>query len=412
MKPPNSSNWCRNGLRVAALAATFGMAASGDAQQPPWDGLQELGTLAESMGHPPRGGEEIDVGVLDGRDGVLLVGPAQDLPVGSMGAFLDAGGRLAVLEDVGRALALLHAYRIRTTAPPVHDAVRLHDDPALLLAVPRTAHPLTRDVDVLLTNRPVTLSHDVLRPVFTFADTDDALVLAGAVGRGRLVAVGDASLLLNQMLALPDQRRFAENLIEYLTEGGGELWLVGPGQRLFGRFGQPHRPRMQQLDELMARLSHPDLPSWLVMLLAAAAVTATTVWMLGSLPKVTPYLTRAALPSPHVWAGFAGRVDSALDDPGDLLWPALDYRRELLRALARLLRVDRPEDGRPLVEAADARGASKAACEALAELLGELDDLAAAEQRGGPLPRVAPERLQHMVTTGERLMRYLEKTAA
>lgn len=401
-----------NRLFLSCLAWAIGLAGQARAQDAPWDGLQALKELAQQAGHPLRGGDRVDIGVLDARDGVLIVGPSSELPVGALGAFLDAGGRLAVLDDFGTADALLRAYRIERGAAPTRGAVRLRDDPDLLLAEPDTSHPLARDVQGLLTNRPVALRHELLKPVFTFAGTDDALVLAGAVGAGRLVSVGDASLLINQLLALPDQRRFADNLLEYLSASGGELWLVGPDQTLFGRFGQPHRPGVQRLNALMAKLSQPDLPQWLILVLAASAVMAATVWVLGSLPKVTPYLTRRALPSPRVWAGFAGRIASARDSPDNLLWALLDYRRELLSGCARALGVDRPVDGRPLLEAAQRRDLSQGVLRALGSLFGELDALAAAEEQAAPLPRVDPEQLRRVVTTGERLVRDLEMAAA
>jgi hypothetical protein len=371
--------------------------------EPAWDGLDRLSAVLREAQIPFSAPNELDLAQISAGDSLLIVSPRQALPVHGLTTFLREGGRVALFDDVGSGDRLLSAYQVGRRPVPAGSAPALRGDPNLLIAYPASEHPLVSGVSLLLTNRASELKHPDLRPVFTFGRSKRALMLAGAVGAGRLVAVGDGSILINQLMSVPSHRRFAQNLIAYLTRPGGRLWLVQPDTSFAGSYGsQPLA--LSRLDAWFKRLSHPDFPPGVLWLLSVALAGIALVVAGGSLPRRSPYVSPDLFREADVYAGFAGRIAAVEREGLSPLWPLLDYRRELEAELALRLSPGVTQERRELLRAAQARGLSSAQVRELGALLEQLDDLAGEAGGGEPRRQIRMSELRNVVRKGEELL--------
>lgn len=255
--------------------------ASGD-----WNGLRALVSLGAEAGVAVRAPTTVEVGSLTPGDALLIVYPTRPLPRADLARFVHAGGRLAVADDYGTGAALLGAFEIGRHAPGTTDAShRLRDNRNLIVAEPRGAHPLTRGVTALMTNHPQALHHASLVPIATLSGDQGALVLVGAVGAGRLVAIGDGSVLINNMLEFPGNRAFAVNLFRYLARNGRVVIAAGDtpitGAFDAARDSNPLRAIRAEVD----RLARVQLPPDGLRALTAAIAAVVFLAAITSLPR-------------------------------------------------------------------------------------------------------------------------------
>ncbi len=106
-------------------------------------------------------------------------------------------------------------------ASPRHPAEFLRRNPQLALAEPASAHPVVSEVSRVVTNHPTGLSHPDLSPVLkirAMGEPDVVVAVAGAVGQGRLLAVGDPSIVMNSMLRYGGNKAFAKGLVRYSVD--------------------------------------------------------------------------------------------------------------------------------------------------------------------------------------------------
>lgn len=375
----------------------------GRAHAESWDGLSELQKVAQAAGIELKVSAHVDLAKLTPLDALLIVGPDQGLPVAPITAFLREGGRVALLDDVGTGERLLSAYQVTRKPAGSEGVPALRGDSSLLIAYPASEHPLVEGVPLLLTNRAAQLHHPDLRPVLTFGRTTRALVLAGAIGSGRLVAVGDGSVVINQMLAIPAHRRFAKNLLEYLARPGGQVWLIGAGTEIRGGYGGS-KSSFSQLDEWLRKASHPDLPGSALIVLALAALAVSCVFGLSLLPRRSPYVRPDLFPKSTVFAGYSGRVAVAAQSGMNLVWSLLDYKRELEAELAHRLSLGGPFDPRLAVTRAKAAGLSASEASELEGLLSSLSTLGQTMDGDGAPARIGAGDLGNVVRKGERLL--------
>lgn len=389
---------------VALLTPVSGRAE--DAKKK-WDGLGDLHTLADSLETPLWSPPSIDLSQVAPGDALLIINPQRNLPVQALTTFLREGGRIALLDDGGAGDRLLSAYQVsRAPLPPNAAAPSLRGDPALRIAYPASEHPLVVGVPVLLTNHASELRHPELKPVFTFGRTSRALLLAGAVGAGRLVACGDGSLLINQHMTAPSHRRFAINLLSYLSRPGGKIWLIGPESRVEGTYGGAPLP-LSRLDGWLKRLSRPDFPPAVLLLLSLALAGIALAVAGGALPRRSPYVRPDLFPEAQTYAGFAGRI-AAVEEAGlSLSWPLLDYRRELEAELAHRLALTAPLQRAEAVRKARAAGLSAAQAQELDTLLATLDELALTAHEDDPPRQIQVSEFRNMIRKGEELLRSL-----
>jgi hypothetical protein len=372
-----------------------------------WEGLSQLVRAGEQIGIDVRAPTELELGQLEPADALVIVGPEQALPIGSITSFLREGGRVGLLDDVGTGDRLLAAYQVTRATVPTSGVPALRRDPSLLVAFAASEHPLVQDVPLLLTNRAVQLYHPDLKPVFTFGRTSHALLLAGAVGAGRLVAVGDASLVINQMMAIAEHRRFAQNLLRYLARPDGRVWLVDKATVLRGSYGND-KPGVGRLDGFLRKVAHPDLPPSALLVLALATLAIACVLGLSLLPRRSPYVRPDLFPSELVYAGYAGRVAAGTHPGMNLIWALLDYKRELEAELAHRLRLEGPFDPREAVRRAQHHGLDRKASGELDDLLKQLAGLSQAVEADSAPSQIGVSDLSNVVRKGEALLMRLE----
>lgn len=170
-----------------------------------------------------RQAKTLDLDHLPAQTALLLIHPVLPLNVLSFRGFLKRGGTLVILDDFGSAATLLESMQIRRV-PLVPGPLipRLRDDPNLPVAVPASIHPLTSGVSAVVANCAQALEHGGLTPLLTFGSNGQALAYTGAIGRGHLLAVADASIVINDMMAFEGNQRFAKNLLRYMSGTSGQ----------------------------------------------------------------------------------------------------------------------------------------------------------------------------------------------
>lgn len=402
---------------LALLLALAGPARADDDFDPEgheWNGLSELVQIAKRLGVHVTTPARLDVGTLDERDAVLLVYPTREPTVEGLTGFMRAGGRVALADDFGEGRGLLAAYHIDRIAPSAPGAMRLRGNDNLLVARPLGGHPLVSGVPALVTNHPMVVAHSGLPAVFALAGDRDAVVLAGAVGDGgqagagdgRLIAIGDPSALINNMLQFRGNRRFAENLVRYLAVGrSGKLVLVTRDAAVVGVFGDPGADRpTHDLRQALAALAQAELPRPALKLLALVIAAILLLAAATALPRSSPYGVRALYSREAASGGFFGRVRFYRERPNDLLQPLLAYKFELEGEIVHRMNLTGRTLLRDLVDGLRTRGVPEADVVALRALLVELDDLRARQDHPPGPPRVTTTKLHDAIAVGERVL--------
>jgi hypothetical protein len=344
----------------------FGAFEANDAE---WQGSSELLSIARAE----LGKERVAVvGTLDyetlkPEDGVLLLHPEVDIDREEMGAFLAAGGRLALLDDRGKAQTFLAQYRIARVEAPLRPALALRDNANLAIAVPyvqqvagqeQNRHPIVREVDRVVTNHPTALAHPDLTMVLqipAIGEPNATLAVTGVIGkRGRLFAMGDPSAFINLMLRYPGNRAFAKSLVRYLVEKdewgerGGKLYIVANDFRQRGHFGgvsgvtREIRDALDGLNDALREAHESGLSGGFSLVLAAIALAVSLVWAFGHALRVyRRYVPRYAVATPLVAQGGAvGRAAVLAAPSTDRALVLAEIRSALVEALAERLDID------------------------------------------------------------------------
>ncbi|HEX4445477.1 MAG TPA: DUF4350 domain-containing protein, partial [Polyangiaceae bacterium] len=160
-------------------------------------------------------------------------------------------------------------------------------------------------------------------------EPDVPLALAGSVGRGHLVAVGDASVFINSMLRYPGNRALALSLLRYAVEDdvwgkrGGKVYIVSNDFETVGAFGDdsPAQAALSEVRRAFAgtldalhREGMPPLAAYLAAVVVGAGVVVWTGARAGKTHKlVTP---RFARPIPVVAQGGIAGHAAVLGAPG------------------------------------------------------------------------------------------------
>ena len=236
---------------IAGLIGVWGGPAGArplDPRGEDWEGLAQFLRMAESElgGSRVVSSTTLDMHRLEPADSLLIVHPTRALDVETLSSFMHAGGRLILLDDYGTGDALLARFGVRRRPLPARPAEMLRGNPALAIAEPAAEHPVVRDVSRVVTNHATGLEHPGLSPLLVVkgdGERDVLLAVAGTVGRGRMLAVGDASIQMNSMLRYPGNRAFALALIRYAAEDdawgkrGGKLYVLANDFETTGTFG-------------------------------------------------------------------------------------------------------------------------------------------------------------------------------
>jgi hypothetical protein len=219
-----------------------------DPQSEAWDGLSQLVALA----HAEFGQaqvivtQQLELGTLSRSDALLIVHPTRPLDTDELLNFMHAGGRIALLDDYGSGDAFEAALGIKRVPLPSKPATMLRENPAFAIAEQAASHPATRDVSRVVTNHATGVEDPTLSPLLVVhgdGEPDVLLGVAGAIGQGRLLVVGDSSIAINQLLRYPGNRELAAAVMRYLLEDdpwgkrGGKVYLLVGGFETTGAYG-------------------------------------------------------------------------------------------------------------------------------------------------------------------------------
>jgi hypothetical protein len=253
------------GLAVMWASLRAAVASPLDLRSDDWEGLSELirlarGELGDRRVVPT---PKLDFRELKPTDAVLVIHPERPLHTDDFSKFIHAGGRLVLLDDFGEGDLFLESFGITRVEAPLHPATFLRQNPAFAIAEPTEAHPASTEVGRVVTNHPTGLRHPNLSPVLTIrgaeGSPDVALAVSGSVGQGRLLAVGDASVVMNSMLRFAGNKAFARALVRYAADanatgqGAGKLFVVSGSFEQEGAYGgevSPARALARTVSEL------------------------------------------------------------------------------------------------------------------------------------------------------------------
>lgn len=377
-------------IALLLVASRIAEADDYDVQSGDWNGLQELVRIAQQVDVDLRPAATLDWTNVRRGDGLLIVYPQSVVELADLSGFLEDGGRLAIMDDFGRAGPLFRWFQVSRSEDVAGARSRSTVVPGLYTASRRSDHPLAEGVDQLVTNEPVTLFHARLSPVFALSGDDrSGVVLAGQVGRGRLVISGDPSVLINTMMRFGGNRQFARNLLMYLAgHPGGRVHLL---HSVFTSRGIYHgrRPRgpvrevvqgVNDALERLGRLGGEPLPARIVALLIAMVtglVLGFRTW--GSRPsdRFGPTAPAGAV------AGVAEKVAIFSERRANLLYPSLIAKRHFERALLRAVGLRPPTDVGAVLSRVQTR-LDPVQRRELRALLVDLDALGAPSHEGGP----------------------------
>ncbi|HYQ47382.1 MAG TPA: DUF4350 domain-containing protein [Polyangiaceae bacterium] len=362
-------------VAAALLAAALTLTASAwgkafEIADTSWEGTSELYALAQQELGKDRVQvlASADFERLGKDDSLLILHPERELDYNELSAFLRAGGRMAVLDDRGEAAHFLARFQIHRVEAPHHPAQSLRDNPKLAIAVPaveqvagqeQNRHPVVTGVDRVVTNHPTALVHPNLTQVLKIPATgepDATLAVTGIIAKsGRLFAMGDPSVVINEMLRYPGNRAFAVGLLKYLAENdagvsrGGKLYILANDFNQKGHFGGSRGALAElsnlseTLSEFASELEKNGLPGTLSLALAALAGSGALAWAIHySSRRYRRSVPRYALaPLLVAQGGLAGRaavLSAPTTDPALVL---LELRSALAEALAQRLDMSR-----------------------------------------------------------------------
>lgn len=359
-----------------------------DPQSRAWNGTSELVRVAAEAEVELRPTATLDWSQLPRGGALLVLHPRNSLGLADVSAFLDDGGRVAWLDDFGASEEFWRWFQFR--AEEVRDGIpRAQALPELLIARRRVDHGLTQNVETLITNLPVALSHPRLRPVFDFAGSGQGMLLVGQIHAGKLVVAGDPSILINTMMRFPGNRQFAHNLMVFLAgRPGGRVTMVSGDVRVRGQWQGRTRARTRRreavntLNTAFRSLSEALSPAAVLrpfaalVALAVACVVGALTW--GRRPSER-YGPRGPM---GATAGVTERIAIFSAAKANLLLPALVARTLLEGALLRAVGLRPPTDVRAVLDRLSTR-LSPAQRDDVRAVLTELDAVASDAEDGG-----------------------------
>jgi hypothetical protein len=314
------------------------------ADNPGWNGLSELLAIAEQEGDTTRA-SRVDVSQLSPDDGLLIVHPVHPLPTSELAKFMRNGGRVAVADDFGAGANFLATFGMTLRDAEGEPARALRGNPAWPIAGPVVQHALTDGVSALVTNHPRVLYHETLTPVFELSGGLGAVVLSGAVGGGRLVAIADSSVLINNMLGFESHlgfegnRTFARDLVRFIRgRSPGARLLIADSATQWEIGTRSLEKPLAQLSSTLLKVSHPQLPPLAIVVLSGALAGLLLSIAATSLPRRSAYGRRAYLQASECASGMAGRVNHYASGDRSLLSPLLTLKGELEQQAADVLK--------------------------------------------------------------------------
>jgi hypothetical protein len=346
-----------------------------------WEGTSELLSVARTVAGAARVRlvAELDYGALTPEDSVLVLHPDVILDDISLSAFVQLGGRVAVLDDFGKSTSFAERFGIMRVQAPIDPQNMLRNNRQLSVGTPvempaadgtPQRHPLVRDADRVVLNHPAGLTNPGLTPVLelrTKGGTAVPIALTGVVGseqKGRLLVMSDPSAFINLMIRYPGNLAFASAIIRYLTEdegraGKGHLFIVANRFEQTGRFSRRHGPLADIVEgiEHLARELQSGFPPALLIALAAVAALGIAQWISKhALHKPAPAVPRFLRPVPLVaQAGWPGRAAVLLAPTTHVALLLVELREAFRARLAQLISADAAASNHALVAIIESR---------------------------------------------------------
>ena len=346
-------------LLVTALVASNSRSAF-EARDKDWEGMSELLELSRQRFGRDRVklASTLDYDALAPEDAILVVHPENSLDYRQVTAFLQSGGRLALLDDYGSGAAFVEQFGIRRVRAPLKPALTLRQNVDLPIAVPATSpdspnrrHPIVSQVDHVVTNHPQALEHPGLTPVLVIpavGEPESTIALTGVIAqRGRLFVLSDPSVFINLMIRYPGNRAFAEGLLDYLVEDRdqakpGTLYILINRFAQRGSFGDTDsllsslKDWWTTLQQHVADLRAQGLPEPAIFLLTCVVAVLLAFRLWSTVGK--PYrqtIPRYAVPTPlEIQGGVAGRTALLAAPSTHRALPALELQSALVEAMS------------------------------------------------------------------------------
>lgn len=322
-----------------------------------WEGCADFVQLAaEELGTRAYPTSTVELSTLQPEDALILIHPERALDIPSLAAFLRAGGRVVLLDDFGRGDALLTRFDIQRGPLPSRPAEMLRHNPALPIAEPASVHPLTTGVGRVVLNHATAVTNPELSPILVVhgqGEPDAIVAVSGVVSKGRLFAVGDASIVINAMLRYPGNKALAKNLLAYAANAdapdrkGGRVYLLSGAFDLRGSYGGDARtPRAEigrALREAYDSIRQNGLPPFASYFLSVCLGLGIVLWTGSRAGKVHATVSpRYARPIPlAAQGGIAGHAAVIGGDRTSRALALLEYKNALEEELAILLGLER-----------------------------------------------------------------------
>jgi hypothetical protein len=320
-----------------------------------WEGCSDFVQLAQAeLGSRAYPTSTVELGELGPDDALILIHPEFKLEAASLGSFLRIGGRVVLLDDFGHGDTLLRYFGMQRVPLPSTPADALRHNPELAIAEPAGGHPLTSGVRRVVLNHATGLTNPDLSPILVVRGQGEPDVLAaisGAVQKGRLLAVGDGSVVMNSMLRYPGNKAFAKNILAYaanieVPERKGKVYILSGGFELRGTFGEPRGPDgdwQRAVRDALASVRRDGMPPFVAYFLSVSLGLGLVLWTGSRAGKVhgatSPRYTRAIPVAAQ--GGVAGHAAVVGGDRTSRALALLELKSALEEELTILLGLER-----------------------------------------------------------------------
>jgi len=259
-----------------------------------WEGCSDFVELAKAeLGTSVVATSELDFHELRPEDGVILLYPESSVDADSLSKFMRAGGRVILLDDFGAGDSLLSHFAMERVPIPQHPLESLRHNPQLAIAEPASLHPVVAEANRVVTNHPTGLRHPDLSPVLKIRGSGEpevTIAVAGAVGQGRLLVVGDPSIVMNSMLRYAGNKAMARGMLRYAVEDdtwgkrGGKVFIASGAFKQKNTFGEDDalsnlKERLRSVRDAFASIRKDGMPPWMLYGMAVTLGLATIVWV-------------------------------------------------------------------------------------------------------------------------------------
>lgn len=358
---------CQTGITLAACLLVVSRAqAAFESNDDSWQGGDAFYALARTVLGPERVKlvASLNYGQLTAADSLVIIHPMVPIDEPSLTAFIQSGGRVAILDDFGTADSFLERFGIRRLPAPTDPSIRFRDNAHLPVATPVESssgpegaqlHPMARDAERVILNHPTAFSNPGLTAIFEVRTEHGGAVpvaITGVVGSthpGRLFAFSDPSAFMNLMLRFPGNRNFAAALVRYLAvddgrEHKGHLYIVANHFDETGHFGSNLgllSEAQRSIERLLSDLKKGLSPTFLVLLAAITSIAAARWVYRHAFRRLSPAIPRFLRAIPvTAQAGWPGRAATLMGSSTHPAYVLLEMRAAFRQHLAQRVAIE------------------------------------------------------------------------